>query len=160
MIRLIAIIDRKRGIGKHGYQPWYIPEDEKYFTEQTKTHGGNVLVGIATFKTFKGSLVGRQNYVLTHHNEPIEGVTLVHDMDKFLKDFRYKDLWVIGGANVFSQVMQAGKADELYITHIDAEFGCDRFLPPYEKDFKLVEQTEPQEQNGFTFTYARYAKVI
>src|SRR5665213_2784251 len=100
MIRLIVALDRKRGIGKNGGQPWSIPADEQFFTEQTKLYGGNVLVGSTTFQTFKGPLAERQNFVLTRQSEPIEGVELVHDLKKFLDGFRDKDLWVIGGANV------------------------------------------------------------
>lgn len=160
MIRLIAAIDRKCGLAKHGVLPWFIPEDEKYFTDQTKTHGGHVLTGAATFRnTYKGKpLAGRQNYILTHQAEPIEGAEAVHDLSKFLAGFQDKDLWVAGGAGVFEQVIQAGRADELYLTHIDADFRCDQFFPAYEAGFTLAEQTEPREQNGFTFTYARYVK--
>jgi dihydrofolate reductase len=157
MIRLIVACDRKRGMAKHGFQPWYIPEDEKYFTDQTKSHGGIVLVGNTTFKTFSGPLAGRENYILTRHT-PIKGVHVVHDLAKFLEDFQDKDVWVVGGTAVFDQIMQAGKTDELYITHIDADFGCDQFFPEYEADYKLVKQTEPREQNGFTFHYACYIK--
>ena len=63
-----------------------------------------------------------------------------------------------GGTGVFEQVVQAGQADELYLTHIDADFRCDQFFPAYEKGFKLAEQTESHEQNGFRFTYARYTR--
>lgn len=157
MNRLIVAIDRKRGLAKHGFMPWKIPEDEAYFTEQTKTHGGNILVGHSTFMTFKGPLADRQNFVLTHQTEPIDGVTLVHDLEKFLNDFT-EDLWIVGGAKVFEEVMQAGKADELYLTHIDADFGCDQFFPEYEDNFKLIEQSEPHEQNGFHFSYAMYSR--
>lgn len=159
MNRLIVAIDRQRGLAKHGFQPWYIPEDEQYFTSQTKTHGGIVLIGRTTFQTFKhGPLAGRQNYVLTHNPTPIEGVTPVHDLAAFLGDFKDKDIWVVGGAKVFAEVMQAGHADELYITHIDADFGCDQFFPAYDDQFKLVEESESREQNGFHFRYARYAR--
>ncbi|HZL07846.1 MAG TPA: dihydrofolate reductase [Candidatus Dormibacteraeota bacterium] len=159
MIRLIVAVDRKLGLAKRGFQPWYIPDDEQYFAEKTKSYGGHVLIGKTTFQTFKhGSLTGRQNYVLTHSTDPIEGVTVVHDLNEFLEGFRDKDLWIVGGAKVFAEVMQAGKADELYITRIDADFGCDQFFPAYEQGFKLADRTEPQEQNGFTFTYARYTK--
>jgi dihydrofolate reductase len=162
MIRLIAAIDRRHGLAKRGILPWYIPEDEKYFTDQTKTYGGHVLTGATTFKnTYKGKpLKERQNYILTHDTAPIEGVTLVQDLDRFLKDFQDKDLWVAGGAGVFEEVMKAGQADELYLTHIDADFRCDQFFPDYEKGFKLAEQDEPREQNGFTFYYARYTKTV
>jgi dihydrofolate reductase len=160
MIRLIVAIDRKRGLAKQGFQPWYIPEDEQYFTTQTKSHGGIVLVGSTTYKaTFHGPLVDRQNYMLTHDETPIQGVKLVHNLDAFLEDFQDKDLWVIGGANVFSQVIEAGKADELYITHIEADFGCTQFFPNYETGFQLAERGELREQNGFIFSFARYITV-
>jgi dihydrofolate reductase len=159
MIRLIAAVDRKLGIAKGGVQPWSIPEDEQYFSEQTKKYGGAVLVGSTTFKTFREPLVDRQNYVLTRDRAPISGAEVVNDLEKILKDFQDRDLWVIGGANIFAQVIEAGKADELYLTHIQADFGCNQFLPEYGQGFKLAEQSELREQNGFIFTYARYAKV-
>jgi dihydrofolate reductase len=159
MIRLIAAIDRRRGLAKHGFLPWYIPEDERYFTDQTKTHGGNVLTGGTTYRnTYHGPLTGRQNYILTHDTTPIEGVTLVHDLAEFLRGFRDKDLWVAGGAQVFAAVIAAGQADELFLTHIAADFGCDQFFPEYEHAFKLADESEPHEQNGFRFRYARYVK--
>ena len=161
MIRFIAAIDRKRGIAKHGGLPWYIPEDEKFFTAQTKTFGGNVLTGGKTFRdTYKGKpLVGRQNYILTHKDTPIEGVIIVHDLNKLLEEFKDKDLWVSGGAEVFKEIIDAGKADELYLTHIDADFGCDQFFPEYEDNFKKTEESEIREQNGFKFTYAKYKRI-
>ncbi|MDB5164741.1 MAG: dihydrofolate reductase [Candidatus Saccharibacteria bacterium] len=160
MIRLIVAIDRKRGIAKQGFQPWYIPEDEQYFSEQTKSLGAEILVGSTTYKTFGGPLPERQNHVLTSNRTPLDGAHLVHDLGAFLKEYNDggRDLWVIGGANLYAQVMEAGKADELYITHIEADFGCNQFFPEHEKNFSLAEQTELHEQNGFIFTYARYTK--
>ncbi len=161
MIRFIAAIDRKRGIAKHGGLPWSIPEDEKFFTTQTKTQGGNVLTGGRTFRdTYKGKpLADRQNYILTRQDTPIEGVIIVHDLSKLVEEFQDKDLWVSGGAAVFKEIMDTGKADELYLTHIDADFGCDQFLPEYEDSFKKIEESEVREQNGFHFTYAKYERI-
>lgn len=158
MIRLIAAIDRQRGIAKQGYQPWSIPNDANYFTTQTKQFGANVLVGSTTFKTFKGPLPDRHNFILTRDKTPIEGTELVHNLEHFLKDYQDKDLWVIGGANVFSQVLELGKGDELYLTYIDADFGCNQFFPAFESDFSLAEQSELNEQNGFIFSYRRYVR--
>jgi dihydrofolate reductase len=158
MIRLIAAMDRQQGIAKQGFLPWYIPEDEAFFTEQTKLYGGNALVGNTTFKTFHGPLAERHNYVLTHDKTPIAGAELIHDLEKFLRDMADQDIWVIGGANVFAQVMELGKADELYLTRIQADFGCNQFFPPFDQGFTLIEQTELHEQNGFIFTYCKYTK--
>lgn len=160
MNRLIAAIDRKRGIGKHGGIPWSIPEDEAFFTDSTKTHGGHVLTGARTFREtyHNGPLQDRDNYILSRQDEDFPGVTVVHDLEAFLKEFTDKDLWVAGGAAVFEQVMGLGYADELYLTFIDADFGCDRFFPKYENDFELVQKGDWREQNGFRFYYATYRK--
>jgi dihydrofolate reductase len=160
MIRLIAAIDRKRGIAKHGYQPWYIPDDEAYFVKQSKSYGGNVLVGDTTFRdSFKSKpLTGRTTYLLTRNEQPIDGVQLVHDLKPWLESMSDQDIWVVGGASVYQQVMDAGLADELYITHIDADFGCDQFFPEYQPEFHVSSADPPQAQNGFHFNYARYGR--
>lgn len=158
MNRLIVAVDRKLGMAKKGVMPWYIPEDERFFTQQTKLYGGECLIGALTFQTFQGPLVDRHNYVLTRDKTPIEGVELVDNLDKFLKDFEDKDLWVIGGANVFAQVIEKDKADELLVTHIEADFGCTQFFPAFEDKFTLVEQSDLKEENGFIFRFARYTR--
>jgi len=161
MIRLIVAMDSKRGIAKRGFQPWYIPDDEAYFITQSKSHGGNVLVGGTTFRdSFKNKpLVERSTYLLTRNEQPVSGVELVHDLNKWLEGLGNKDVWVVGGASVYQQVIDAGKADELYITQIVADFGCDQFFPEYEEKFRLVNQSEPRSQNGFHFTHNRYSKI-
>jgi dihydrofolate reductase len=157
MIRLIAAIDRQRGIAKKGYQPWLLPTDEAYFAEQTKSHGGEILVGRTTYETFGGPLPDRINHVLTHRDEPLAGAFQVHDLEEFLTRYADKDVWVIGGANVYKQVMDLDFADELYITAIDADFGCDQFFPLYD-NYRLVSQSKEFEENGFRLSYRIYVK--
>ena len=161
MIRLLAAIDRDQGLAKNGILPWNIPEDEKYFTEKTKTLGGHVLTGGVTFRdTYKNRpLKDRHNYILTRHRAPIPGATVVNDLEEFLKEFKEPDLWVAGGAAVFKQVIDLGYAEMLYLTHIDADFRCDQFFPDYDKNnYVLTSQSEPHQQNGFHFTYAVYTR--
>lgn len=155
MIRLIAAIDRSRGIAKHGTWPWNIPEDLVYFADQTKKHGGVVLMGKNTFYTLKGPLKDRQNFVLTGKEESIEGAEVIHDIWKFLNESE-NDIWVAGGASVYEQAIH--DADELYLTEIDADFACDQFFPEFHDRFKLESQTGRKEQNGFFYTYSIYKK--
>jgi dihydrofolate reductase len=160
MIRLLAAADRKLGIAKKGVLPWCIPEDEQYFTNQTKSLGGHVLTGGVTFRiTYHGPLKDRHNYILTRSPAPIPGAEVVNDLKKFLEEFKQPDLWVAGGAAVFKEVMDLGFADMLYLTHIDADFGCDRFFPDFNKaNYTLTNRSEPREQNGFRFYYAVYTR--
>ncbi|MEO6513327.1 MAG: dihydrofolate reductase [Candidatus Saccharimonadales bacterium] len=155
MIRHIVAIDQANGLAKNGSMPWNIPEDEHYFTDQTKLHGGIILTGMGTYRTFKEPLKDRTNYVLTHHTEPIPGATIVHNLDTFLTEVA-GDIWIIGGAEVFKQTLN--RADELYITRIEATFGCDRFYPEFNDNFTLASQSENKSQNGFNFRYEIYRR--
>lgn len=159
MIRLIAAVDRKRGIAKHGYQPWAIPDDEAYFVTHSKSHGGQVLVGGTTYRdSFKSKpLEGRTTYLLTRNTQPIAGVQLVHDLSSWLTE-QQQDIWVVGGSSVYQQVIDGGQADELYLTMIDADFACDQFFPEYESKFRLMSKSERRSENGFHFTYAIYRR--
>ena len=152
-------MDRKRGIAKQGFQPWKIPEDEKYFAAMTKQFGATLLVGNTTLRVMGGPLPERTNYVLTTDKTPIEGATVVNNLGKFLKDFQDKDLWVIGGANVYSQCFELNVIDQIYVTQIEADFGCNQFFPAIGENFKLGSQSDLHEQNGFIFRYEIYTKV-
>lgn len=152
-IRHIVAIDQKYGMAKNGGQPWNIPEDAEYFRDQTKSHGGVVLTGMTTFRTFEHPLSDRQNFILTHQTDAVPGATLVHDVDAFLAETT-DDIWIIGGASVFAQTLP--RADELYVTRIEADFGCDQFYPPFEDAFHLSSESDMHEQNGFTFRYQIY----
>lgn len=155
MIRLIAAVDRKRGIAKGGIQPWSVPNDEKYFLEQTSKWGGEVLMGSKTYEVIGHPLAERKNYVASRDAVAINGAEVVRDLDGFLKSFK-RDLWVIGGAAVFEQTL--AYADELYLTEIQADFGCDKFFPDFSASFMPFGEEPLQEQNGFIFKYVVYAK--
>lgn len=155
MIRLIAAIDQKRGIAKGGVQPWYIPTDEKYFLDQTSKWGGEVLMGSKTYEVIGHPLAGRKNYILSRDAISVNGGEVVSDLDVFLKGFG-RDLWVIGGASVFEQALPY--ADELYITHIQADFGCDKFFPEFNETFMPFGEDELQTENGFIFQFCVYTK--
>jgi dihydrofolate reductase len=155
VIRFIAAVDRKLGMAKSGVQPWKIPADEKYFLDHTSKYGAEVLMGSKTFEVIGHPLKDRRNYVLSRTAAAVNGAEVVNDLDGFLKGFG-RDLWVIGGASVFSQSLQY--ADELYLTHVEAEFGCDLFFPEYKDNFILLSEDDLMEDNGFIFRLAVYTR--
>lgn len=155
MIRLIAAIDARRGIAKHGFQPWHLPADEAYFQQKTVQHGAVVLMGHTTYRVIGGPLPDRQNYVLSRSTRQLDGVTPISDLTGFLE--AHPEVWIIGGASVYAQTID--HADELYLSEIAADFGCDQFFPAYDLSrFTAIYSSAPQHQNGFTFTYTVYAR--
>ena len=155
MIRLIAAIDQKRGIAKAGRQPWHIPADEQYFKDQTRKFGGRLLMGRKTFDVIKHPLAARTNYVLSHSHQAESGTVAVTDLDDFLQDLN-EDIWVIGGAAVYQQTI--ARADFLYLTQIESDFGCNQFFPDYAAQFELVDQSPPQYEDDLAYTYAIYRR--
>lgn len=155
MIRLIAAIDQRRGIAKNGRQPWSLPNDERYFKDQTAKFGARLLMGRKTFDVIGHPLPDRTNYVLSHDKIEYSGVSGVTDVSMLLNQTS-EDLWVIGGAAVYEQTI--ARADLLYLTLIEADFGCDQFFPEYEAQFELVDQSPPQHEAGLTYRYAIYRR--
>ncbi|MEO8105586.1 MAG: dihydrofolate reductase [Candidatus Saccharibacteria bacterium] len=155
MIRLIAAIDQKRGIAKAGRQPWHIAPDEEYFRQQTTTRGARLLMGRKTLTVMGRPLPGRTNYVLTHTPRHMAGIIEVVELATLLtKDA--PDLWVIGGAEVFNQTIS--RADELYLTLIESDFGCDQFFPPYAAQFELFRQSSVHNAGGVSYSFAVYRR--
>jgi dihydrofolate reductase len=151
MIRCIAALDDRSGITKDGQIPWQsaIPSDLRWFREHTWNQ--SVLMGRATFKTIGHPLARRTNYVASRHVDlSAYDVHVVPDAVQFIKNFR-QDLWVIGGADVYTQAI--GLADELYLTRVQGDFGCTQFFPAFEKDFIRTFLSDPKTENSINFHF-------
>ncbi len=156
MIRLIAAMDDKHGLaGKHGL-PWQgkVPMDVTHFHKLIE--GQAILMGQRTYQEFTKPLADVRNFVLTASDEPLRpGFEPVKDLTAFLQN-PPQDLWILGGANVFAQTLDF--AEELHLTHIEGDFHCTKFFPPFEHKFTLAEESQAQTQNGITFKFTTYIK--
>ncbi len=154
MIRCIVAIDEKRGLADDKGIPWDLPTDRRYFRE--KTEHGVVFMGYNTYLTLHGPLSDRRNIVVNQRQVPVrDGFEIVTDPIEFLKNTT-EDIWHIGGAGLLKDTLQF--CDELYITHVEGDFHCTKFLPAYEQDFELAWQSEPLVENNTRFTFAIYKR--
>ena len=151
MIRFIAALDSKKGLANDKGIPWQgqLPTDVAYF--RNKTLHGNVMMGYGWYQEQKLPLPERRNLVaFDQQTELRPGFELVTDARTFLETTQ-DDIWVGGGAILFANTLDL--ADELYLTRLDKDFGCTKFFPEFENDFELANETEPQTENGITFTF-------
>ena len=149
-IKFIAAIDDKLGLAKQGKLPWDVPSDRKFFRDSITSGPG--LMGWNTFKSnnFKPFPTCPRNLVVTHRDEKAEGVEAVHDLYAFVEEFD-QDLWIIGGGNVFRQLLPI--ATHLYLTRISGDYKCDVFFLQFEDRFTRTETSVPQHENGIDFVY-------
>jgi len=152
MIRAIAAIDNKRGLANEEGIPWYLPHELRYF--RSKTEQGAILMGYGTYLEFTKPFHDRENFVATPDGQILhDGFTRVTDARSWLKS-RSDDVWVIGGAGLFTTTLDL--ATELYLTEIEADFNCTKFFPPYTDSFELVSRSEPMTEHKITYTFCVY----
>ncbi|HVY67716.1 MAG TPA: dihydrofolate reductase [Patescibacteria group bacterium] len=151
MIAIVSAIAKNNVIGSKNDLPWHIPGDLKRFKELT--WGKTVLMGRNTYlsilKRLGRPLPGRISVVISRNDgdKVPEGVLLYNNLDQALADFKQQDLFVIGGASIYQQLLP--KADRLYLTHIDREYAGDVFFPFI--DPALWKKVSEEPYPGFSF---------
>lgn len=132
--------------------PWNLPTDRKYFGDKTAT--GTILMGYGTYLEFETPFHGHTNYVATSaHTQLKPGFEPVADVQKFLQDAKksQEDVWNIGGAGLLATTLDY--VDELYLTQLEGDFHCTKFLPEFKNTFTLVSESEPHTENGITYRF-------
>ncbi|MCP4423175.1 MAG: type 3 dihydrofolate reductase [Chloroflexi bacterium] len=130
IISLIAAMDVNRVIGKDGRIPWRLPDDMKWFRQQTM--GKPVIMGRKTYESIPERfrpLPGRHNIVVTRNEAyRIEGETVVHAVEEAVAAAGdVAEIMVIGGAELYAQFFPG--ADRLYLTLVEAMFPGDAYFP-------------------------------
>lgn len=137
MITLIAAIGPNRELGLDNQLIYHSKEDMAFFREMTE--GKAVLMGSNTFRSIGHSLPNRRNFVATHHPESLPNtVEPITNIKNFIRDNRSSvknslDLFVIGGAQIYSQAINY--AEEIYLTEFDEPKEADAFFPKFNQVF-------------------------
>ena len=133
-MKAIAAMSLNRVIGRDGKIPWHLPEDFQWFKKVTTGHV--VLMGRKTFESLGKPLPNRTNVVLTRGGD-IPGVTTLHDLaDLSASHFAPREIFVIGGAEIYAQLLP--RCRELYLSVVLREVEGDAFFPPFEAGFELI----------------------
>ena len=154
-MNLIVAVDENWGIGKNGELLVRIPNDQKFFREETT--GKVVVLGRKTMETFPGGrpLKNRQNIILsTKPDYKVEGAVVVHSIDELLeevKQYPTEDVYIIGGDSVYKQMLPY--CDVAHVTKIDMSYDADAFHPNLDKDSEWEITAESDEQVYFDLTY-------
>jgi len=131
MISLIAALAADRVIGMENAMPWNLPADLAWFKRNTLNKP--VIMGRLTWESIGRPLPNRQNIVISSQPGNAEGVIWVTSIDEAIKAAgAVEEIMVIGGGRIYEQLL--GRADRLYLTHIDAEVEGDTHFPDYEPD--------------------------
>ncbi len=161
MIKAIVAVDEKWGIGKKNDLLFRLPLDMKYFRE--KTLGKTVCMGYNTLLSFPDGkpLKNRKNIVLCPEGIERDDLLCVHTLDDMLNAVKNEtdDVYVIGGAYFYRSMLPY--CDEVLVTKVAADGNAEVFFENLDKrsDFKLVEEGEELETNGYKIRFTVYKKI-
>ena len=136
----IVCHDLQGGIAKEGTIPWKAPKDLRWFRQQTKGPGKAVVMGRKTWDSLpKKPLDGRINLILTGSISkivwnPQTQIGFFPNINDLILWIAYNkditDVYIIGGAIIFRELLQRVPIQHLWVTQIMADFNCDTCLNP------------------------------
>lgn len=164
--KLIVAMDNERGIGKNNDLMWHLPADMKFFRETTTGH--IVVMGRKNWDSIPQKfrpLPNRENAVLTRTTDYLaSGARVFHSLQvclSYFSDEDQKDVFIIGGGEIYRQALDLNCIDEMYITHVDAVYGADTFFPEFDVDKWTIRELlnwEQDEKNEAGFVVKHYVK--
>lgn len=144
----------------HRATSWTTKADKTFFVSRTK-EAGTVVMGRKTFDTFARPLKDRRLIILSSSPESVavEGVESSSEtpaeLVSRLEREDTKELAVCGGASVYSQFLEAGLVDEIYLTIMPKIFGTGvpLFGVPQDVDLELISIKQLDDNNTVLVHY-------
>jgi dihydrofolate reductase len=154
MITLIAACSKNRVIGKDNTLIWNVPGDLKRFKNLTSGHV--VIMGRKTFESIGRPLPNRTNVVISRDtNLKIDGCIIYNDYREVLTIFENQEIFVIGGGEIYQQLLPY--VDKIELTLIDKEFEGDTYFPELNTSW-VEENRESLTCSEFDYHYITYKR--
>lgn len=155
-LSLLLAASENNVIGKDNRLPWHLPQDLKYF--KNLTWGLPILMGRKTFDSIGKPLPGRKSVVITRQtgwrHEGVEVVHSIGDAIKAAEAYGAREIFVIGGAEIFNTALPV--AERIYLTRIHHSFDGDVFFPKISSDeWNLVSNRDcvADDKNPYNHSY-------
>ena len=154
-MNIIVAVDKNWAIGYQNKLLNSIPEDMKFFRETTT--GNVVVMGRKTLERFPNGrpLKNRTNVVITRQKDyEVPGAVVVHSVEEaleYLKDFRSENIYVIGGASIYEQMLPY--CDVAHVTVMDYAYQADTWFPNLDEMDDFVIAADSEEKTYFDLEY-------
>lgn len=135
--------------------PWPLMQRDKDHLHNL-ANGKHIVMGERTYHDYKDIRAAFETddvTVISRSVDSLPDATVVHSIQPIIDQAGGEDLWVIGGGNVFTQLLPY--ANKMYLTEIDGEFEADTFFPEYEKNEWIVdaENFPADDQNPYPYAF-------
>ena len=161
-ISLVVAASNNNAIGKNNQLLWRLPNDLKRF--KNITWGMPILMGRRTFDSIGKPLAGRKSIVLTRQKglaqDGVVYVTGARDIEFIVNELEVKELYVIGGGEVYRSYFSI--ASIIYMTRVHTEIEGDTFFPEMNsKDWERTNYVDfkADEKHAFDYTFEVWKRI-
>lgn len=161
MLSHIVAASENNIIGIKNGLPWHLQNDFRYF--KNKTWSMPVIMGSHTFQSLQKDLPGRINIVVTKKADwRPENVFVTHGIDDAIKkaaETEVKEIFIIGGGDIFRQTMEV--VDRIYLTRVHTILEGDTTYPDldiFKWEQIRSESFSADEKNNYPYTFEVWQK--
>ena len=155
---LIGAIGKNNELGKDNKLIWYLPDDLKFFKENTINH--TIVMGYNTFVSLPKLLAKRKHIVFTTRNINFpEEVEVFHNKESVLEYIKNidDDVYIIGGASIYKQFIN--DSDRMLLTEIDEYCNeADAYFPKFNKSDWIEEEISKKKYNDIEYRHVLYKR--
>lgn len=160
-MKIIVAADRNWGIGLRNALLVHIPNDMKFFRNETM--GKVIIMGRKTLESFPQGqpLAGRTNIVITRDIDyKVKGAVVVHSIEEAMEESKKygQDVYCIGGESIYRQFLPY--CDEALVTKIDHSYEADSYFPNLDElpEWEMTQESEEQTYFDLTYAFTKYRR--
>lgn len=167
IVSLIVAVAENNVIGKDNTLIWHLPKDMQFFKNTTTNH--HIITGRKNYISIPEKyrpLANRTNIVLTRkQNFTEENCIVLNSLEKaldFAKKNKEKEVFIIGGGQIYKEALDKDLVDKMYITQIHHTFEGDTFFPEIDSEKwqkKSEEHFSKDEKHAYAFSICVYTKI-
>jgi dihydrofolate reductase len=174
---IILAVDEKNGIWKDNSLAWKLSADMKYFKDiTTNTIDLAKMNAVVMWRKTRESIPGqyrplsdRINCILTRQikkddiwskidNFVLHFNSLEHCLSELESKQNVEDIFIIGWANLYNQVLNHEMLDKIYLTKVKWDYNCDVFFDWVPDNFIVESYTDSEVENGIEYSFRVYKK--
>jgi dihydrofolate reductase len=164
-ISLVVAVAENGVIGKDNQLVWHLRDDMKFFKELTTGHV--ILTGRKNYESIPEKfrpLPNRVNCIMTRNaNYDAPGAVIFPDFQSWMAAFQEdeRELFIIGGGEIYRQAIEQDIVDEMYITHVHAQPDGDTFFPNFDTEKwekEIILRQQKDERNEFDFVVVKFVR--